>query len=129
MGKQLGLGEGCRWQQQVDNQQQVEQMDKQGRMGSHNIRFRSVYDHGKRGRNDRDCEVTTFQDQWITVDYIFYTPKTNGGKNTRSDNECLNLVAYKSLPTGPEIAALGGLPSEICPSDHLPLVADFLWTP
>jgi len=38
----------------------------------------------------------------------------------------LKLLGRWSLPTGPQVARLGGLPSPISPSDHLPLAADFL---
>lgn len=34
----------------------------------HNFSFLSVYKHG----TGNDTEGTTFQDEWVTVDYIFY---------------------------------------------------------
>ena len=40
----------------------------------------------------------------------------------------LKLLGKWTLPTGSEISKLGGLPSTISPSDHLPLAADFLIT-
>ena len=38
----------------------------------------------------------------------------------------LKLLGKWSLPTSSGICGLGGLPSSISPSDHLPLAADFL---
>lgn len=35
---------------------------------SHNFAFKSVYSH----KNNGNVEGTTFQNEWVTVDYIFY---------------------------------------------------------
>lgn len=73
----------------------------------HGLELRPVYSH------ERDPpEVSTKHDKWIKVDYIFYSPG-------------INLVARLALPSSQEAEAFGALPSEICPSDHFPLVADF----
>lgn len=37
-------------------------------MLNHGLRLKSVYEHQRNGLN----EASTFQDVWITVDYIFY---------------------------------------------------------
>jgi protein angel len=46
-----------------------------GRYGTgqvtHNLNLQSVYKHGKMG-NYYESEVTTNQEGWVTVDYIFY---------------------------------------------------------
>lgn len=39
-----------------------------------NFSFRSVYNQG----NGQYNEATTFQDQWVTVDYIFYRYASKG---------------------------------------------------
>lgn len=111
--EQLGLDEKCQWDQQ-------EIKTKSNKL-EHNFKFQSVYDHGNYFGNQLDREVTTFQDKWLTVDYIMYS---NG---SRSGDGSLQLVGSMPLPSGPQVASIGGLPSEICPSDHLPLAADFVW--
>lgn len=46
-----------------------------GRYGTgqvtHNLNLQSVYKHGEMG-NYHESEVTTNQEGWVTVDYIFY---------------------------------------------------------
>jgi len=113
--EQLGVNDKCQWDQQ-------ETKTKTNKL-EHNFQFQSVYDHGNYFGNPWDREVTTFQDKWLTVDYILYS---NG---SRSEDGSLKLVGCMPLPCGPQIASVGGLPSEICPSDHLPLAADFVWKP
>eukprot|EP00092_Neocalanus_flemingeri_P089492 GFUD01113246.1.p1 GENE.GFUD01113246.1~~GFUD01113246.1.p1 ORF type:complete len:553 (-),score=163.57 GFUD01113246.1:65-1723(-) len=98
---------------------------------SHQFGFRSVYNHS-RHLNTRvpvgGYEATTFHSSWVTVDYIFYSTvqsRQAASKDGRQEGR-LKLLGRQSLLTGPEISALGGLPSTICPSDHLPLLAEFL---
>jgi endonuclease/exonuclease/phosphatase family metal-dependent hydrolase len=50
-----------------------------------------------------------------TVDYIFFTPDSG-----------LTVTALRRLPSAESIGD-AGLPSEECPSDHVPLAARFTW--
>ncbi|XP_058790822.1 protein angel-like [Phymastichus coffea] len=77
---------------------------------THPFRFKSVYNHtDKNGRS----EATTFQNRWITVDYIFYSQLTP-------------LEKYR-LPTAEECSEfLPTIPNAIVGSDHFCLGASFL---
>jgi len=97
---------------------------------SHQFGLRSVYNHS-RHQDSRvpvgGYEATTKHSSWVTVDYIFYSTvqsSHSASKDGRAEGN-LKLVGRLALLTGPEISALGGLPSAICPSDHLPLLAEF----
>lgn len=97
---------------------------------SHQFGLRSAYNHS-RHQDTRvpvgGYEATTKHSSWVTVDYIFYSTvqsSQSASKDGRAEGK-LKLVGRLSLLTGPEISALGGLPSAICPSDHLPLLAEF----
>ncbi|XP_052746540.1 protein angel isoform X2 [Bicyclus anynana] len=59
-------------------------------------------------------EATTFQDYWVTVDYIYFS-----GFNS------LKLVERLRLPTVTECEVLGKLPNNRFGSDHLALAATF----
>lgn len=84
---------------------------------SHNLKFKSVYPHLKNGVP----EVTTHQDWWITVDYIFYSPVIQ-----QEQESSLRLVSFKGLPSANEAADyLKTIPNLFCGSDHLPLVSTF----
>ncbi|CAH0578318.1 unnamed protein product [Chrysodeixis includens] len=63
---------------------------------------------------DGEYTATTYQDAWVTVDYIFY-------------NACkaLRLVDRLRLPTRSECEAMGRLPNHVYGSDHLALAALF----
>ena len=73
-------------------------------------------------------QATTFHSTWVTVDYIYYSTimSSNAASSDGRQEGKLKLVGRLSLPTGPEISVLGGLPSAVCPSDHLPLLAEFI---
>lgn len=76
---------------------------------THPFNLRSVYSH-------KDCnghrEVTTHQDEWVTVDYVFY-----------SDVE---LVEKYALPTKKQCEDLARIPNTAVGSDHLSLGATFV---
>jgi hypothetical protein len=44
---------------------------------THGLNLQSVYKHGEIG-NYYDSEVTTNQEAWVTVDYIFYRLVVHG---------------------------------------------------
>ena len=56
--------------------------------------------------------------------YILFPFYSNDGRYEKQ----LKYLGKWSLPTASQISKLGGLPSCICPSDHLPLAADFILT-
>lgn len=89
---------------------------------NHSFNFKSAYYH-KLHRSNNAPEVTTFQDRWITVDYIFYTRIRSNDKIIEGD---LKLIGRYGLISPAEAMRVGPLPSDICPSDHLPLAAQFL---
>lgn len=76
---------------------------------THPFQLKSVYSHSD---NKGHYEATTFQDQWVTVDYIFYSNLQPIEKYTLPTvEEC-----KKSLPT---------IPNSIVGSDHFCLGATF----
>ena len=72
--------------------------------------------------------ATTFQGQWVTVDYILYStlpgPSSSSSDGRREGS--LKLLAHLTLPTAQQMSLVGSIPNTHCPSDHLPLLADFL---
>ena len=75
---------------------------------THPFHFQSVYNHQQ---FDGRRECTTHQDNWITVDYIFYSDLTP-------------IEKYK-LPTAAECATLPTIPNFAVGSDHFCLGATF----
>ena len=101
--------------------EEEEEEEGKGRCLSQRLGLRSV--HNQPG------EVTTFQSDWVTVDYIFYStqPGRPGGHSSDGRREGkLKLVGRLSLPSAQQMWTVGSLPNYFCPSDHLPLLADFL---
>ena len=101
----LGLSDTCQWQ--VTCQQRGNDVSFVTGTGAfqHNLNLASVW-------RDPRC-VTTYQDGWITVDYILH-----------SVCDKLQLTGARPLPTAGDMSAR--IPSKQCPSDHLPLIADFM---
>ncbi|XP_050360692.1 protein angel homolog 2 isoform X2 [Nymphalis io] len=77
----------------------------------HPLKLSSVYNKTK---SDGRFEATTFQDYWITVDYIYF-----------SHCKSLKLLERLRLPSEVECDVLGRLPNDIYGSDHLALAAVF----
>lgn len=77
----------------------------------HFLHLNSVYGKYK---SDGSEEASTFQDYWVTVDYMYF-----------SCNNTLSLEERLRLPTVTECGALGCLPNEVYGSDHLSLAAVF----
>ncbi|XP_045489913.1 protein angel homolog 2 isoform X1 [Pieris rapae] len=75
----------------------------------HSLKFSSVYDHVKKNGKK---EGTTFQNSWVTVDYIFFS-------------NLLKLEERLRLPSVSEAKKMGPLPNDYCGSDHIPLAAMF----
>ncbi|XP_057651076.1 protein angel homolog 2 isoform X1 [Diorhabda carinulata] len=83
---------------------------------SHNFKFKSVYEHGSEENNG----VTTFQDKWVTVDYIFYSED----KFENRTGSKLQLLSRYRLPTREEFNGIR-IPNYVMGSDHLSLIAKF----
>lgn len=81
----------------------------------HSFDFKSVYHRN----SEQNSYVSTFQDQWILVDYIFYS-------NEKSSNVKLELLNYLSLPTADDCERMKlRIPNQFLGSDHLSLAAQF----
>ena len=88
---------------------------------SHSFGMRSVY---KNYPGER--EVTTKQQNgWVVVDYLLYSTNYSLKYNKFVEGN-LKLVGKLDLFSGQQCRSMGGLPSNVCPSDHLSLVAKFL---
>lgn len=83
----------------------------------HNMEFKSVYDFIK---SDDQYEASTHQDEWVTVDYIFYNP----GNVSK-----LELCERYRLPTVDECISMGAIPNDLFGSDHFSLAAEFTLLP
>lgn len=99
---------------------------------SHNINFRSAYDHID--CDGRTKEVTTYiQNDSRTVDYIWYSNHDNTPQNCAHGHSCdsycssplLILKSKRRLLTKPELSNMGRLPNAILGSDHQCLQAMF----
>ncbi|XP_069687243.1 protein angel homolog 2 [Periplaneta americana] len=90
---------------------------------THNLNLRSVYSHGK---NIEDYEVTTKQNGWVTVDYIFYSCTGKKAKKKKTEGN-LKLVSRYTLLKGYEAESFGPIPNMASPSDHYPLLATFFY--
>lgn len=86
-----------------------------GNVISHSLDLVSVYD---RTKPNGQSEATTFQDYWVTVDYIYF-----------SRHSSLNVLERLRLPTSEECQMLGNLPNALYGSDHLALMALFELNP
>ncbi|XP_075232726.1 protein angel isoform X2 [Lycorma delicatula] len=90
-----------------------------GTLYNRNFDFYTVHFHED---NKSMSEATTKHHEWITVDYMFFTPLTDP---TYRHNQ-LQLISRKRLPTVFECEHyLRNIPNRLCPSDHLPIVATF----
>ena len=88
---------------------------------SHTFGMRSVYKN-----YPGEKEVTTKQQNgWAIVDYMLYSTNFSTKYNKFIEGK-LKLVAKLDLLSGQQCRNMGGLPSKMCPSDHLSLVAKFL---
>ncbi|KAJ3659389.1 hypothetical protein Zmor_011079 [Zophobas morio] len=80
---------------------------------THRLALKSVYEHGVDGNE----EGTTFQNEWISVDYIFFS-------HPQSDVDQVILLERYRLPTKAELGDLR-IPNGQLGSDHFSLVAKF----
>ncbi|XP_017767865.1 PREDICTED: protein angel [Nicrophorus vespilloides] len=86
---------------------------------THNFAFKSIYDNPS-------AEATTYQNRWLTVDYIFYSGR-NASKSPNKNHfkeDKLVLLSRYSLPVGSKLPSVT-IPNENLGSDHLSLMAEF----
>ncbi|XP_030033113.2 protein angel isoform X1 [Manduca sexta] len=86
-----------------------------GEVIGHSLQLMSAYNKCK---SDGQREASTFQNYWLTVDYIYF-----------SCCSALRLVERLRLPTETECEVLGSLPNDVYGSDHLALAALFELVP
>lgn len=91
----------------------------------HHLKYASAYRHHIGEGNQ---EASTFQREWITVDYLFYSKHQHtGGKSfTESD---LKLVSVYALPTVRQAREIYAIPNMYFGSDHFALAGRFLLKP
>ena len=82
----------------------------------HNFDFMSTYQNPERF-------VSTHQDRWVLVDYMFYS---NGTKNQTERTAELNLIAFLALPSAHNCENINlRIPNSYLGSDHLSLASRF----
>jgi len=104
---------------------------------SHPLNLDSVYSDVE-SYHLKDPAVTTNHGDWTLVDYIFFSKAkqiTNSQDEERNlsvtrtekmPTSQLHLVSRLQLPRRSDMQHIGRIPSPICPSDHFPLLADFI---
>ncbi|XP_031339569.1 protein angel isoform X2 [Photinus pyralis] len=89
---------------------------------SHDLRLRSAYVHN----HGYDSEATTYQNDWVTVDYIFYSG--DSVETQRRSEDRLKLVSRYTLPITSKLEGMK-IPNMALGSDHLSLVVIFRLDP
>lgn len=85
----------------------------------HALNLVSVYDHHNRS------EATTFQDKWVTVDYIFYSQHFSPSVDSDYDGYLILQSRY-SLPSKKDCYKMNlVIPNAYLGSDHLSLAGRF----
>lgn len=73
--------------------------------------------------------ASTYQNEWIMVDYIFYTKHTRrtlGPVGQPPEFSSLQLLANYQLPSIRECQMIGPIPNEIYGSDHYAMASEFV---
>ncbi|KAL3266030.1 hypothetical protein HHI36_010217 [Cryptolaemus montrouzieri] len=84
---------------------------------SHPFYFKSAYNH----ISNKDIEGTTYQERWITVDYIFYSGKKKKGSTVEDK---LKLISRYQLFTKKQLNGIK-IPNCKLGSDHFSLIVKF----
>lgn len=85
----------------------------------HNFSFASAY-------QDPENYVSTFQNKWVLVDYIFYGGGSRRQDKSGNDDSELKLMSYLALPSAQNCEQLQvKIPNDYLGSDHLMLAARF----
>lgn len=118
--RSVGVTDTCQWETLLRERHLADAVVYETGGLSHGFRFESIHaewEHPSVARGDQ--VVSTNHGDWTIVDFVFFS----GGAD-----QCLRLVSRLRLPTHRQMAHIGRIPSDVCPSDHFPLVADFLLT-
>jgi protein angel len=92
----------------------------------HDLKLESVYGDLETG-GVRDPVVTTNHGDWTVVDYIFFSRALASASQRRmAMTGQLYLTSRLMLPCASNMMEIGRIPSPLCPSDHFPLLADFV---
>lgn len=143
MPRDVGISDNCHYCQiaqdrgKVANAEALTLTEPQGLgMLRHNLRLVSVYEHWCRRRGHYYPEVSTHHGKSnCTVDYIFYGVLSGlvrfhedqvQTKDVQEGN--LTLLGRYGLLTDSELGRMGSLPNRYFGSDHLALIAKFLFT-
>ncbi|XP_052889321.1 protein angel [Anopheles moucheti] len=96
---------------------------------SHRFVLNSAYHHHGPDAEGRQ-QATTFHYEWVTVDYLFYTPYRSVAECSRTlPNWNLELLKIYSLPTVEQCCwQIGHIPNKLYGSDHFSLAGRFLLT-
>lgn len=86
----------------------------------HKMNFVSVFDN-----HDK---ATTYHNQWVMVDYIFYSGHYNSKRNI-CEERYLKLLAKHQLPNIKQLKRIGTIPNHTNGSDHMSLSAKFVLFP
>jgi len=118
----LGLTDTCQWEKHLRDTDQGERVVFGSGSISQRLGFTSIHQEWER-RNDPNRVVSTNHGDWTNVDFVLYS---GGGRGTAGS---LDLVSRYVLPRWSDMQTIGRIPSDVCPSDHFPLLADFLLRP
>ena len=124
--RSMSIADQCHY---IDKDEQRPHTQGSGTM-SHGLNLRSVYRHIN-GRGEK--EVTTHHRLTNeTVDYIFYSQanteaETNTGHSAINSDGPVRLMGSLQLMTSEQMDNFGVMPNRYMPSDHLMLLARFLW--
>lgn len=106
--------------QEIPNNQQISEMPHNTGTLRHKLSLSSVYPNIN--------TATTFHDNWITVDYIFYSKRYVSASN-RCVEDSLQLLARYRLPSIADCCKMCRIPNEQHGSDHISLAAKFVVLP
>ncbi|XP_018319951.1 protein angel homolog 2 [Agrilus planipennis] len=86
---------------------------------SHQLKLKSVFKHNLGDKR----EATTYQDEWVTVDYIFYSNVET--TNNKVIEKKLKVMSRYTIPTEDQLNNVK-IPNSEIGSDHLLLAAKFV---
>lgn len=70
--------------------------------------------------------ASTLHDDWIVVDYIFYTKFTRRDHRKKSSHSNLQLLSSYELPSKQQCRQFGPIPNQFVGSDHYSMLSEFV---
>lgn len=70
--------------------------------------------------------ASTLHDDWIVVDYIFYTKFTRRNHSKKSSHSNLQLLSNYELPSKQRCRKFGNIPNQFVGSDHYSMLSEFV---